>query len=182
MGRPPLCACDLNRKEQAHYNARASGRVPWPLPWKILLIQAAATAAASLVLLNFDSALGTSVLLGGVVMLVPGAWFVRQITRGQTDASQGQEGPDSANGLIQSEQALTGLALAKAHLWQAGVRFLATILLMGIVISGYEALNPTGFFGCLVGLVLVHIAVAGFQQPARSDREQLGGGSKGLDA
>lgn len=119
---------------------------------------------ASLVLLMFDLALGLSVLLGGVVMLVPGAWFVRQITREPAMHTVVQEdAQDVKEQRSRREQAAgvpTPESMAKAHLWQAGVRLLATLLLMAIVIGGYEALNPVGFFASLVGLVLAHFVIA----------------------
>ena len=119
---------------------------------------------ASLVLLVFDPALGLSVLLGGIVMLVPGAWFARQITREEATQTavpeSAQDAVEQATLRQKSSVTLGPETMARAHLWQAGVRFLATLLLMGIVIVGYEALNPIGFFASLVGLVLVHFAVA----------------------
>lgn len=141
-----------------------SRRVLWQLPWKILAIQAGGCAVASLVLLVFDLALGLSVLLGGIVMLVPGAWFARQITREEASQAAVQEGAQDVMEQMTRRQnppvTLAAQTMARAHLWQAGVRLLATLLLMGIVIGGYEALNPLGFFASLVGLVLVHFMVA----------------------
>ena len=119
---------------------------------------------ASLVLLVFDPALGLSVLLGGIVMLVPGAWFARQITREEaTQVAVPESAQDAVEQATQGQKPSVTLSpetMARAHLWQAGVRLLATLLLMGIVIVGYEALNPFGFFASLVGLVLAHFAVA----------------------
>ncbi len=155
---------DLNPKHQGNYNARTSRRIFWQLPWKVLAIQAGGCAVASLVLLVFDLALGFSVLLGGVVMLVPGAWFARQITREEAAQTAVPEGAqDAVEQVAQRQKLAVGLApetMARAYLWQAGVRFLATLVLMGIVIVGYEALNPLGFFASLIGLVLVHFVVA----------------------
>lgn len=119
---------------------------------------------ASLVLLVFDHSLGLSVLLGGVVVLVPGAWFARQITREEATQTAVPQGAQDAVEQVAKRQklavTLAPATMARAHLWQAGVRFLATLVLLGIVIVGYEALNPLGFFASLIGLVLVHFAVA----------------------
>ena len=126
--------------------------------------QAAGCALASLVLLVFDAALGLSVLLAGIVMLVPGAWFARQITREDAERKLSRYAAQLAKDEAKERQGIAAefasYGMAKAHLWQAGVRFLATLLLMGIVIVGYEALNPHGFFASLAGLLLMHIAVA----------------------
>lgn len=152
-----------------------SRRMLWQLPWKILTIQAGGCAVASLVLLVLDLALGLSVLLGGIVLLVPGAWFARQLTREAAAQAAVPEGAQDAKEQLAWRQtspvALGSEVIARAHLWQAGVRFLATLLLMGIVIAGYEALNPLGFFASLVGLVLVHFAVA-FHHSMRAIRDQ----------
>lgn len=155
---------DLNPNPDGNYNARTFRRVLWQLPWKVLAIQAAGCALASLVLLVFDPALGLSVLLGGIVMLVPGAWFARQITR---ENAQQRAMPNDVQLATDGAKQRQGIAVelgphatAKAHLWQSGVRLLATLLLMAIVFAGYEALNPLGFFASLVGLALTHCAVA----------------------
>lgn len=147
-----------------NYNARTSRRVLWQLPWKILTIQAGGCVVASLVLLVIDLALGLSVLLGGVVVLVPSAWFARQITREEaTQAAVPESAQDALEQATERQKPSVTLgaeAMARAHLWQVGVRLLATLLSMGIVIAGYEALNPLGFFASLVGLVMVHFGVA----------------------
>ena len=110
-------------------------------------MQAAGCAVASLLLGFFDFSLGLSVLLGGVVVLVPGAWFVRQIGRSvKTDAEEGASVPDASQ-------------MAWVHMVQAVVRLLATLILMGVVIAGYESLNPLGFFGALAALALMHVLV-----------------------
>ncbi len=50
--------------------------------------------------------------------------------------------------------------IARAHMVQAVVRLLATLILMGVVIAGYEALKPVGFFGCIAALALIHVLVS----------------------
>jgi len=111
-------------------------------------VQAAGCVAASLLLGFFDLSLGLSVLLGGVVVLVPSAWFVRQIVRPCK-----REDEDGA--LV-----LEANHMARAHMVQAVVRLFATLILMGVVIAGYEALNPVGFFGCIAALALLHVVVS----------------------
>ncbi len=111
-------------------------------------MQVAGCAAASLLLGFFDLSLGLSVLLGGVVVLVPNAWFVRQIARSFKSEVGGEAlVPDASH-------------MARAHMVQAVVRLLATLILMGVVIAGYEALNPVGFFGCVAALALIHVLVS----------------------
>jgi len=113
-----------------------------------LFVQAAGCAAASLLLGFFDLSLGVSVLLGGVVVLVPSAWFVRQLARSfKSEAEGGGLAPEPSH-------------IARAHMVQAVVRLLATLILMGVVIAGYEALKPVGFFGCIAALALIHVLVS----------------------
>ena len=150
---------DLNPSAQRHYNARAFRRVSVQLPLRILCVQAAGCAAASLLLGFFDFSLGLSVLLGGVVMLVPNAWFVRQIARRiEPEAATGER--TKAEITEEKALALEPSQMARAHMVQAVVRLLATLILMGVVIAGYESLNPLGFFGCVVALALVHVLVS----------------------
>ncbi len=120
------------------------------MPRRILAAQTAGCASISLLLLIFDRSLGLSVLLAGVVLLLPSAWFARQIS-GSVRAARAARA---------AEVSLDAHAMARAHLWQAGARWLATVLLMAIVISGYEALNPLGFFACLMALMLTHFGMA----------------------
>ena len=110
-------------------------------------MQAAGCVAASLLLGFFDFSLGVSVLLGGVVVLVPNAWFVRQIVR--------------ADGLGTESAAFVSEAgrIARVHMVQTVVRLLATLIFMGVVIAGYESLNPFGFFGCIAALALMYVLV-----------------------
>lgn len=111
-----------------------------PAVWRIVKIQLVLLAVISLPLLIVDAKLAQSVVVGGLIQVVPQAWFNQQAFR-YSGARQ------------------TGLILRSMYWGQAG-KLLLTVALFSLAFGFLEELDIFALLITFVVMVVVHLVLA----------------------